>query len=64
MTEGHIGWADLILVMEKKHIRRLKDKFGYCLGDKKVVCLNIPDEYQYMDGELVELLWDRVGENL
>jgi predicted protein tyrosine phosphatase len=26
-TDGHIGWAELILVMEKKHVRRLKDKF-------------------------------------
>ncbi|MGC5325464.1 low molecular weight protein tyrosine phosphatase family protein [Brevibacillus sp. SYSU BS000544] len=62
VTSGHIGWADLIFVMEKKHLRRLKDKFGQILFDKKVINLDIPDDYQYMDDELIEILKVRVGD--
>lgn len=62
VTNGHIGWADIIFVMEKKHSTRLKNKFGDLLNDKKIICLDIPDEYQFMDEELVELLRGRVSE--
>ena len=56
VTPGIIGWADVIYCMEKKHIRRIKDKYSDLLVTKKVVCLNIPDDYVYMDDELVGLL--------
>ncbi|WP_069998627.1 low molecular weight protein tyrosine phosphatase family protein [Cellulosilyticum sp. I15G10I2] len=62
VTEGHIGWADIIFTMEKKHLRRIKDKFGYLLYDKRVICLNIPDDYAFMDEELIQLLKCRVSE--
>lgn len=64
VTNGQIGWADFIFVMEKKHIRRLKDKFGPLLDNKKVLNLDIPDDYSYMDDELIEILKARVGEFL
>lgn len=62
MTEGHIGWADIIFVMEKKHLRRIRDKFGDLLNDKKIVNLDIADDYQFMDEELIEILRNRVSE--
>lgn len=62
VTEGHIGWSDLIFVMEKKHLRRLKAKFPVSLRDKQVVCLDIPDEYRFMDEELIEILKSRVSD--
>ncbi|MFC4103214.1 low molecular weight protein tyrosine phosphatase family protein [Paenibacillus xanthanilyticus] len=62
VTEGHIGWADEIFVMEKKHVRRLKEKFGPQLDGKPIRMLDIPDDYRYMDEELVELLKNRVSE--
>jgi len=61
VTEGHIGWADIIFVMEKKHLRRLRDKFGDMLCDKQVICLDITDDYGFMDEELIELLRCRVS---
>ncbi|MDF7826720.1 hypothetical protein P4B35_22010 [Pontiellaceae bacterium B12227] len=42
------------------HRRRLKEKFGAVLKDQRVVCLGIPDNYEYMDGELVRLLERKV----
>ncbi|WP_366349535.1 protein tyrosine phosphatase [Paenibacillus amylolyticus] len=62
VTEGQIGWAEIIFVMEKKHVRRLKDKFLNKLINRRLVCLNIPDDYEYMDEELIEILKSRVSE--
>lgn len=56
VTAGLIGWADIIFCMEKKHVRRIREKYAEELMGKKVICLNIPDEYEYMDEELQELL--------
>ncbi|WP_333165171.1 methyltransferase domain-containing protein [Microcoleus sp. AT3-A2] len=56
VTEGLLGWADLIFVMEKKHGDQLRSKFPESLEGKKVICLQIPDNYEYMEPELVELL--------
>lgn len=62
VTHGHIGWADLIFVMEKKHLSRLKAQFGPMLADKKIINLDIPDDYMFMDEDLIELLKTRVSE--
>jgi len=51
-----ITWAELIFVMEHKHKDRLKADYSKLLQHKKVIVLDIPDEYQYMDEELVELI--------
>lgn len=64
VTSGHIGWADLIFCMEKKHVRRLQEKFFSSLCGKKVICLGIPDEYEYMDEMLIEVLKSSVSEHL
>ena len=56
VTPGIIGWADIIYCMEKKHVRRIKDRYNELLIKKEVICLNIPDEYEFMDDELVSLL--------
>lgn len=54
-----IAWADLILVMETAHKTRLNRKFKCELAGKRVAVLSIPDDYEYMDEELVELLKTR-----
>ena len=56
VTAGHIGWADLIFVMEKRHVSRLKEKFRDEVTGKRMVCLHIPDDYGYMDEELIDRL--------
>jgi predicted protein tyrosine phosphatase len=56
VTEGHVGWADFIFCMEKSHVRILKRKFPDALAEKRVICLNIPDEYEFMDEALVDEL--------
>ena len=56
VTAGHLGWADLIFVMEKRHVSRLQQKFRDEISGKRVVCLHIPDEYAYLDEALVDRL--------
>lgn len=56
VTEGHIGWADIIFAMENKHVRRLKHKYSDALIGKKLICLHIPDEFEYMNEDLIGLL--------
>jgi predicted protein tyrosine phosphatase len=56
VTEGHIGWADIIFVMEKSHLNRLRLKFPEALEGKQVITLHIPDEYEFMQPELIEEL--------
>ncbi|OTG75137.1 protein tyrosine phosphatase [Acinetobacter sp. ANC 4169] len=51
-----ILWSDLIAVMEHKHKYMLQEKFSKELKHKKLIVLDIPDDYQYMDAELIELL--------
>jgi predicted protein tyrosine phosphatase len=55
-----IQWADIIFVMEKPHLRKLRTKFQPELHNKRIVCLDIPDNYEYMQPELVALLDKKV----
>ena len=60
VTAGMIGWADIIFTMEKKHTRRIQEKYKDELYGKKVVCLYIPDEFEYMDSILIEIIKEKV----
>ena len=55
-----VEWADVILVMEKRHKTKVAKKYRDLLKDKRLVCLDIPDNYQRMQPELVKLLESRV----
>ena len=46
--------------MEKTHRNKLSEKFKLHLRNKRIICLDIPDEYEYMDQALVALLEERV----
>jgi predicted protein tyrosine phosphatase len=60
LTSEAVEWADIIFVMEKAHRKKLAQNFQPWLKNKRVVCLDIPDEYDYMDPALVELLKRKV----
>jgi predicted protein tyrosine phosphatase len=59
LSREQIEWADLILVMEKAHRNRLNKRFREALGGKRIVVLNIPDEFACMDPQLIALLKSR-----
>lgn len=55
-----LRWADIVFVMEAQHRRKLQQRFRAEVGGKRMVCLNIPDDYDYLQQELVALLRLRV----
>ena len=61
ISQKLIEWADLIFVMENKHKKRLSDAFPKSVKFKKIIVLDIPDEYQYMEEELIKNLEDSVA---
>ncbi len=54
LTSKTILWAELIFVMEKKHKQRMLENFPFETERKKIVILEIADNYKYMDNELIE----------
>ncbi len=61
LSPEQIQWATIIFVMEKAHRNRLNQRFRACLNGKKIICLDIPDNFEYMQPELVSLLEAKVG---
>jgi len=61
LTPELVEWAEIIFVMEKAHRNRVTAKFRRHLVNKRVICLDIPDEYEYMDPVLVRLLEVKVS---
>jgi predicted protein tyrosine phosphatase len=61
VSPEQIEWADIIFVMEKSQRAKLAKQFRKYLNSKRVICLDIPDKYQFMQAELVALLEKKVG---
>ncbi|MBX3586715.1 MAG: low molecular weight protein tyrosine phosphatase family protein [Ramlibacter sp.] len=64
LDAGQVHWAHVIFVMEKAHRARLNQRFHKALAGKRVVCLDILDDYVFMQPELVTLLEKRVAPHL
>lgn len=60
VTSEVLEWADIIIVMERLHRNKIQKKFRSSLNGKRIVCLEIPDEYEYMDPGLIRLLEAKV----
>jgi predicted protein tyrosine phosphatase len=56
VSVNDIAWASVIMVMEEKHKSRLKAEFGRLLDGRTIHVLDVPDDYKYMDPELIDLL--------
>jgi predicted protein tyrosine phosphatase len=59
-----LQWADVVFVMEQRQRRHLQVHFPSVLKDKKIICLDIPDVYSYMQPELIEVLRAKVLRHL
>ena len=62
VTPGHLGWADVIVVMEKRHKERLRQKYPELLAERPCVCLFIADDYEFMEKALVAELKTKAQE--
>jgi protein-tyrosine phosphatase len=62
--ESDLLWADLVLVMERKYAARIRSAFAHLEDLPEIESLEIPDEFEPMDEELVELLRAGVEERI
>jgi len=56
-----IEWADVILTMEKSHRNKVSQKYQALLKGKRLICLDIPDNFERMQPELIKLLKSKVS---
>lgn len=64
VTPELLEWADTIFVMERHHRNKLQKRFRASLNGNRIVCLDIPDEYGFMDPGLIRLLEARLARYL
>ncbi|TCJ12819.1 protein tyrosine phosphatase [Parasulfuritortus cantonensis] len=64
LTNEMVAWADIIFVMERAHRHKLQQRFRAAMRGKRIVCLEIPDKYEFMDPSLVGLLRAKVPRHL
>lgn len=64
LTPELLQWADIVFVMERAHRSKLSARFKRYLGGKRVICLEIPDDYDYMDEDLIRLLRAKIPRHL
>ncbi|MEM6677472.1 MAG: phosphotyrosine protein phosphatase [Pseudomonadota bacterium] len=61
LSLDQIDWADMIFVMEQRHITRLSERFGSALAGRQLVNLRVQDRFRYMEPDLITLLTERAG---
>lgn len=59
-----LDWADVIFVMDPAQRHWLETTFAEHPALGRVVCLDIPDDFTFLQPELVELLEQRVPQHL
>lgn len=61
LSENDLRWSQLVLVMEKQQRSRITHAYSY-LDMPTIEVMDIPDEYDYMDAELVSILTEKIEE--
>lgn len=61
LSSEDVEWADTIFVMEKAHKNKLLKKFKKFIKDQRIIVLGIPDDYEYMDPQLIKILKQKLA---
>ena len=64
LTADLVSWADIIFAMEQSHRKKISSRFRSALKDTRVVCLDIPDKFAFMDPALIAILKSKVARHL
>ena len=56
VSAGDLAWADAVVAMEDEHLSRLRRGFARELAGVEAFVLDVPDDFRFMDPELVEEL--------
>ena len=59
-----VEWADIIVVMEKQHRNKVQQRFKSASKSKRIVVLDIADEYEFMDDALIKILKEKMRRHL
>lgn len=59
LSSEQIDWATHIFVMEKIHQQRLNQRFAATIKNKKIICLNIPDQLPIYAGRINKLIREK-----
>jgi len=62
VTEGQLGWADVVVCMEKAHLQKIRKKYPEAMAGKDTVVLHLPDDFAYGDPALTDELPARLSE--
>lgn len=60
ISEGDLNWCDITLVMESDHKSKIRKLYSH-LDLPPIQVLDIPDEYEFMDEELIEILTSKIN---
>ena len=59
VNERMLDWAEAIFTMDEDQQRALRTEFEGHAALERLICLQIPDTYMFLDPELVRLLEER-----
>jgi len=59
-----LDWADLVFVMDDRQRQSLGRQFAGHPSLDRLICLDIPDDFDFMQPELVDLLTTRTAPHL
>ena len=62
LTEKHLSWADLVIVMEDQQRSEIAKRFPKQYLQKRILSFDIPDIYTYNNYKLVQLLKSKFNE--
>ena len=64
LTRDLLEWADVAVCMQKRHQDMIRTVFRGALSNERILTLGIPDDYEFMNADLVALLERLVPERL
>lgn len=64
VNEQMLDWADVIFIMDDLQRRSLRRRFPAHPAVERLVCLEIPDDFTFLQPELVALLERRTSPHL
>jgi predicted protein tyrosine phosphatase len=59
-----LDWADVVFAMDREQVRLLQQQFAGAPALRRIICLDIPDQYPFLHPDLIELLRERVTPHL
>jgi predicted protein tyrosine phosphatase len=64
VEEKHLAWADIVIVMDEMQRSEIQRRFPRVSEEKKIINIEVPDNFIYNQPELVRILKSRLQEIL